>query len=69
MVVVGSTGDPVTPYSWAQSLSGELGRAVLLTRVGSGHTAYGSSSCIRNWVDRYLVTLATPPPNTRCSSQ
>jgi hypothetical protein len=67
--VVGSTGDPVTPYSWAQSLSKELANAVLLTRLGDGHTAYRSSSCIRNWVDRYLITLATPPAGTRCPSQ
>jgi pimeloyl-ACP methyl ester carboxylesterase len=69
IVVVGSTGDPITPYSWAHSLSAELGNAVLLTRVGDGHTAYEDSSCIRSWVDRYLITLATPPPGTRCQSQ
>jgi pimeloyl-ACP methyl ester carboxylesterase len=69
IVVVGSTGDPITPYSWARSLSSELGTAVLLTRVGNGHTAYGSSSCIRQWVDRYLITRATPPAGTRCLSQ
>jgi pimeloyl-ACP methyl ester carboxylesterase len=69
IVVVGSTGDPVTPYRWAQSLAGELANAVLLTRIGLGHTAYRSSSCIRTWVDRYLITLATPPPGTRCQSQ
>jgi pimeloyl-ACP methyl ester carboxylesterase len=69
IVVVGSTGDPVTPYRWAQSLAGELANAVLLTRVGLGHTAYRSSSCVRSWVDRYLITLATPPPATRCQSQ
>jgi pimeloyl-ACP methyl ester carboxylesterase len=68
IVVVGSTGDPITPYSWAQSLTAELGNAVLLTRVGDGHTAYGASSCIRDAVDRYLITLATPPPGTRCPS-
>ncbi len=67
--MVGSTGDPITPYRWAQSLAGELANGVLLTRVGDGHTAYQASSCIRTWVDRYLITLATPPPNTRCSSQ
>ena len=69
IVVVGSTGDPITPYRSAQSLAGELDNGVLLTRVGDGHTAYQASSCIRTWVDRYLMTLATPPPNTRCSSQ
>ena len=58
IVVVGSTGDPVTPYSWAQSLSRQLATGVLLTRVGDGHTAYGSSACIRTDVDRYLILAA-----------
>ncbi len=69
IVVVGSTGDPVTPYTWAEALSHELANAELLTRLGDGHTAYRNSSCIRTWVDRYLITLATPPAGTRCSSQ
>jgi pimeloyl-ACP methyl ester carboxylesterase len=68
VVVVGSTGDPITPYRWAQSLTRELGAAVLLTRVGTGHTAYGFSSCIRDQVNRYLLTLATPAAGTRCPS-
>jgi hypothetical protein len=68
IVVVGSTGDPVTPYSWAQSLSRELARGVLLTRVGDGHTAYGSSACVRTQVDRYLIALTVPPAGTRCPS-
>jgi pimeloyl-ACP methyl ester carboxylesterase len=68
IVVVGSTGDPVTPYRWAQSLSAELGNAVLLTRIGDGHTGYESSSCVRTLVDRYLIALTLPPPGTRCRS-
>ncbi len=68
IVVVGSTGDPVTPYGWAQSLSRELAGGVLLTRVGDGHTAYGSSACIRTNVDRYLISLTVPSAGTRCPS-
>jgi hypothetical protein len=66
IVVVGSTGDPITPYHWAQSLSQELANGVLLTRIGDGHTAYPFSSCIRSQVDRYLLTRSTPPAGTRC---
>jgi pimeloyl-ACP methyl ester carboxylesterase len=68
IVVVGSTGDPVTPYSWAQSLARQLARGMLLTRVGDGHTAYGSSACIRTQVDRYLTSLTVPAAGTRCPS-
>jgi len=68
ILVVGSTGDPITPYTWAQSLAGELQHGVLLTRVGDGHTAYRASSCIRDKVDRYLIDLTVPAPGTRCKS-
>jgi pimeloyl-ACP methyl ester carboxylesterase len=68
IVVVGSTGDPATPYAGAQALAGELSKGVLLTRVGDGHTGYRSSACIRADVDRYLVDLAVPANPTTCSS-
>ena len=68
IVVVGSTGDPITPYSWAQALAGELQNGVLLTRVGDGHTGYRSSSCIRSAADSYLIDLTVPPAGTRCQS-
>jgi pimeloyl-ACP methyl ester carboxylesterase len=68
IVVVGSTGDPITPYQWAQALATELQSGVLLTRVGDGHTAYRSSSCIRTAVDAYLINLTVPAAGTRCAS-
>jgi len=68
ILVVGSTGDPATPYAWAQALARQLPRATLLTRTGPGHTAYRSSSCIRRWVDRYLETLKMPSAGTVCPS-
>ncbi len=68
VVVVGSTHDPATPYAWAQALASQLPGAVLLTRSGDGHTAYQFSSCVRNLVDRYLLTLGLPPRGTVCPS-
>ena len=68
ILVVGSTGDPVTPYSWAEALAKQLEHGVLLTRVGDGHTAYMYSSCIRSDVDAYLIDLTVPAAGTRCSS-
>lgn len=68
IVVVGSTGDPATPYSWAVALSHELDHGVLLTRVGEGHTGYPFSSCVRDAVDSYLISLDVPAPGTRCAS-
>ncbi|MGI8751905.1 MAG: alpha/beta hydrolase [Acidimicrobiales bacterium] len=68
IVVVGSTGDPATPYPGAQRLARELTHGLLLTRDGGGHTGYGASSCIRQAVDQYLISLAPPVPATTCPS-
>ncbi|HET9078783.1 MAG TPA: alpha/beta hydrolase [Acidimicrobiales bacterium] len=66
IVVVGTTGDPATPYSEAQALASELAKGVLLTRVGEGHTAYPYSACVRSAVDAYLIDLTVPRAGTRC---
>ncbi|MGH9095182.1 MAG: alpha/beta hydrolase [Acidimicrobiales bacterium] len=68
IVVVGSTGDPVTPYAAAQNLASELQHGVLLTRVGEGHTGYGASRCVQARVDTYLLRTTPPPAGTRCPS-
>ncbi len=68
ILVIGSTGDPATPYPWAQAVARQLDHARLLTRVGPGHTGYTNSSCVQRWTDRYLKTLELPPKNTRCAS-
>ncbi|MDX3228349.1 alpha/beta hydrolase [Streptomyces sp. ME19-01-6] len=68
IVVVGTTRDPATPYTWARSLSSQLTSATLLTYDGDGHTAYGrGSACIDTAIDTYLLTGAPPPANKRCS--
>ncbi len=68
ILVVGSTGDPATPYVWAQAVASQLDHAVLLTRSGTGHTGYFSSVCVRSWADAYLTSLALPPKGTVCPS-
>ena len=68
ILLVGSTQDPATPYSWARAVASELDHAVLLTRSGYGHTAYFASSCVMTDVDRYLVDLVVPAPATVCAS-
>lgn len=64
ILVIGSTGDPATPYPWAQAVARQLDHARLLTRVGPGHTGYTNSTCVQRWTDRYLKTLELPPKNT-----
>jgi pimeloyl-ACP methyl ester carboxylesterase len=66
-LVIGTTNDPATPFTWAQNVAASFEQAVLLTREGTGHVAYFSSSCVRGVVDAYLVNLTPPAPGTVCS--
>ncbi|WP_394215391.1 alpha/beta hydrolase [Brachybacterium vulturis] len=67
IVVIGTTGDPATPYAWAESLSTQLDEAVLLTFDGNGHTAYGrSGGCIEEPVDAYLLEGTVPEDGLTC---
>ena len=66
VVVVGTTGDPATPYSWSVALAEQLERGVLVTVRGEGHTVYreGAPTCVRAPLDAYLVTGRVPAATT-----
>ena len=66
IVVVGTTGDPATPYAWAEALAEELDSGVLVTREGESHTAYLTSSCVQRAVDEYLLELTVPKAGLTC---
>ena len=69
ILVVGTTGDPATPYAWAQALAEQLESGQLLTWEGDGHTAYGRSGpCIHDAVDAYLTSGTVPEPGLTCKS-
>ncbi|MFE7559070.1 alpha/beta hydrolase [Kitasatospora sp. NPDC057500] len=69
IVVVGTTRDPATPYSWAQSLAGQLESGRLLTYDGDGHTAYGRhDACLDGVVNHYLLAGEAPENGKRCGS-
>ncbi len=67
IVVVGTTGDPATPYGNTEKLAKLLGSGVVLTWQGEGHTAYPQNSCIVDAVNNYLFTLRVPDTGTRCT--
>jgi len=66
IVVVGTTGDPATPFGWAESLANQLESGVLVRREGEGHTGFASSTCVRDLVAAYLVTIDAPEDGTVC---
>lgn len=67
ILVIGTTGDPATPYQWAVDLADSLENGVLLTYNGEGHTAYNrSNDCVLNAVDNYMITGEVPANNLQC---
>ena len=66
IVVVGSTGDPATPYAWSVALAKELESGVLVTREGEGHTGYARATASRR---RSTPTCSTSRcPRTGCAA-
>ena len=57
IVIIGTTGDPATPYQWAQGLHKILTNSVLISLTGDGHTGQGQGNkCVDESVDRYLMS-------------
>jgi pimeloyl-ACP methyl ester carboxylesterase len=69
ILVVGTTDDPATPYQNAVNLAKGFANARLLTRVGTGHAAFGSgNACAQSAMEAYLVAGTLPADGTRCGS-
>ncbi|GAA3117649.1 alpha/beta hydrolase [Streptomyces rectiviolaceus] len=67
VLVIGTTGDPATPYEEAESLADQFPGGMLLTYEGLGHTAYGrSNACVTDAVDAYLTDLKPVRPGATC---
>jgi len=68
ILVVGTTGDPATPYAWSERMADLLESGHLLTFVGEGHTAVGGkSACVDDAAITFLVSGTLPPKGTRCN--
>lgn len=68
VLVVGGTGDPITPYPGARRMARALGDGVgvLLTAEEEGHGTYPQNRCVMETVDHYLRTGRTPAPGKVC---
>lgn len=69
ILVVGTKGDPATPYEQTPKLAAMLGVGVVLTWDGEGHTAYPETRCITKAVNQYLLTLQAPRQGTVCPAR
>ena len=69
ILVVGTAGDPATPYHWAQALARQLDSAQLLTWDGNAHVAYmRGNKCIKTAVDDFLLGGQLPQNNLVCTT-
>lgn len=67
ILVIGTTGDPATPYEWSVAMADQLENGHLLTFEGNGHTAYGrSNNCVANAVDAFLLDGTIPAEGATC---
>ena len=67
ILVVGTTGDPATPYAWSRALADQLSSGSLLTWEGEGHTAYGrGSGCVDAAVDGWFLDGVLPGEGATC---
>ncbi|NEC85467.1 alpha/beta hydrolase [Streptomyces sp. SID12501] len=69
MLLVGTRGDPATPYRWTTETAERLGpSAVVLDNKGEGHTGYASSKCVHRTVDAFLLYGSLPPDGSSCGA-
>ena len=67
IVVIGTTGDPATPYESAVALAEQLRSGVLVTRVGEGHTGFGrGNACVDDAVNDFFADDVVPEDGLRC---
>ena len=67
ILVVGTTGDPATPYEWAVALADQLESGVLVSYEGEGHTAYNKSNpCVNGAVESYFLDGTIPATDPKC---
>ncbi|MGX4694071.1 alpha/beta hydrolase [Streptomyces sp. JNUCC 63] len=67
MLLVGTRGDPATPYRWTVETARRLGSsAVVLDNRAGGHTGYLSSRCVHRKVNDFLLYGSLPAGGSSC---
>lgn len=68
VIIIGTTGDPATPYEWAKGLAQTLPNSRLLTYIGDGHTGQGrGNGCIDDAIDAFYLDGELPEQGLRCT--
>ncbi|QES49559.1 alpha/beta hydrolase [Streptomyces venezuelae] len=69
MLLVGTRGDPATPYQWTEETARLLGSAAILDHKGDGHTGYAGSGCVRGRVNAFLIDGELPNGTQSCPAE
>lgn len=68
ILMVSSTRDPSTSYTWAVGMLEEIKSGVLLTRDGEGHTSWGLNGETTKAINRFLLSREVPAQGTVLTS-
>lgn len=66
IVVIGTTGDPATPFDSTVRMSNTLEDGRLIIVEADQHTGYGVNRCVIDIVNDYLIDLDAPVDETEC---
>ena len=67
IVVVGTTGDAATPLESSRKMAAALTDGRLIVVTEDQHTSYGTSECVTDRVDAYLVEFEIPEKESTCA--
>jgi len=66
IVVIGTTGDPATPFESTRAMAATLDDGRFVIVEADQHTGYGVNRCVVEVVNRYLVDLEPPDDGVVC---
>jgi hypothetical protein len=66
IVVIGTTGDPATPFESSRRMAEALEDGRFVVVVADEHTGYGVNRCVVDVVNDYLIDLDAPVSGTEC---
>ena len=66
IVVIGTTGDPATPFESTVRMAEALEDGRLVVVEADQHTGYGVNRCVIELVNDYLIDLDAPDDGTEC---
>ncbi|MFZ3499569.1 alpha/beta hydrolase [Streptomyces sp. 5.8] len=69
ILLVGTRGDPATPYEWTEETAKRLGNTVVVDYKGDGHTGYVASRCVQGYVDHFLIDGRLPSGTRSCPAE